>query len=49
MRVFYKLPVPVDRGKTGVSGVLPIVILGGAEVTVGSTDRDFDLVFSLSI
>jgi len=30
-------------------GVLGIVPFGGAEVSIGSTGKDFDLVFSLSI
>jgi len=47
VKVSYKLPVPVEGGKTRVTEVLPMVTPSGAEVSIGRTIRDFYLSFGL--
>jgi site-specific DNA recombinase len=45
----YRLPIPQAWSEQDSFSVLPIEPLGGAEVSIGSTHRDFDLVFSIII
>jgi DNA invertase Pin-like site-specific DNA recombinase len=47
--VRYRLPLPPDGSAEDRVSVLPIDTFGGAEVSIGSTSKDFDLIFSLGI
>jgi hypothetical protein len=41
--------MPQDQKTEDEIEVLPIDTPGGAEVSIGSTSKDFDLIFSLGI
>jgi len=48
-KIYYHLPMPPDVKRREPLEVLPIITTRGAEVSIGSTGKDFDLVFSFSI
>jgi hypothetical protein len=48
-RIQYRLPVPSDGKETQCVEVLLFEPVDGAEVSIGSTGKEFDLIFSFSI